>query len=56
MRAAALLARVFKAVESLLAALLLAMVLTVFGNVVLRFAFNSGIVVSGSSPASASSG
>jgi TRAP-type C4-dicarboxylate transport system permease small subunit len=46
MSAAALLARVFKAVESLLAALLVAMVLMVFGNVVLRYAFNSGIVVS----------
>jgi TRAP-type C4-dicarboxylate transport system permease small subunit len=36
----------FKAAEALLAALLLAMVLMVFGNVVLRYAFNSGIVVS----------
>ena len=35
-----------KAVEALLAALLLGMVLMVFGNVVLRYAFNSGIVVS----------
>jgi TRAP-type transport system small permease protein len=43
---AALRERLFKAVESLLAALLLAMVLMVFGNVVLRYAFNSGIVVS----------
>jgi len=34
------------AVEALLAALLLAMVLMVFGNVVLRYVFNSGIVVS----------
>ena len=39
-------ARLFKAVEALLAALLLAMVLMVFGNVVLRYVFNSGIVVS----------
>ena len=38
--------RAFKAVEALLAALLLAMVLMVFGNVVLRYVFNSGIVVS----------
>lgn len=37
---------VFKGVEALLAALLLAMVLMVFGNVVLRYVFNSGIVVS----------
>lgn len=36
----------FKAVEALLAALLLAMVLMVFGNVVLRYVFNSGITVS----------
>jgi TRAP-type C4-dicarboxylate transport system permease small subunit len=36
----------FKAVEAVLAALLLGMVLMVFGNVVLRYAFNSGIVVS----------
>ena len=42
----ALLDRLFKAVETLLAGLLLAMVLMVFGNVVLRYAFNSGIVVS----------
>jgi TRAP-type C4-dicarboxylate transport system permease small subunit len=34
------------AIEALLAALLLGMVLMVFGNVVLRYAFNSGIVVS----------
>ena len=33
-------------VEALLASLLLAMVLMVFGNVVLRYVFNSGIVVS----------
>jgi len=33
-------------VEALLAALLLGMVLMVFGNVVLRYAFNSGISVS----------
>ena len=39
-------ARLFQAVEALLAALLLAMVLMVFGNVVLRYVFNSGIVVS----------
>ncbi|MDM0110998.1 TRAP transporter small permease [Variovorax sp. J22R133] len=42
----AVLARVFKAVEAVLAALMLGMVLTVFGNVVLRYVFNSGIVVS----------
>ena len=36
----------FKAVEALLAALLLGMVLMVLGNVVLRYAFNSGIGVS----------
>lgn len=36
----------FQAVEAVLAALLLGMVLMVFGNVVLRYAFNSGIVVS----------
>jgi TRAP-type transport system small permease protein len=36
----------FKAIEALLAALLLGMVLMVFGNVVLRYVFNSGIVVS----------
>jgi TRAP-type C4-dicarboxylate transport system permease small subunit len=35
-----------KAVEFLLAALLLGMVVMVFGNVVLRYAFNSGIDVS----------
>ena len=38
--------RLFKAVEAVLAALLLGMVLMVFGNVVLRYAFNSGITVS----------
>jgi TRAP-type C4-dicarboxylate transport system permease small subunit len=38
--------RLFKAVEAVLAMLLLGMVLMVFGNVVLRYAFNSGIVVS----------
>jgi TRAP-type C4-dicarboxylate transport system permease small subunit len=38
--------RLFKGIDALLAALLLAMVLMVFGNVVLRYAFNSGIVVS----------
>ena len=38
--------RLFKAVEAVLAVLLLGMVLMVFGNVVLRYAFNSGIVVS----------
>jgi TRAP-type transport system small permease protein len=42
----AVLDRAFKGVEALLAALLLAMVLMVFGNVVLRYVFNSGIVVS----------
>ena len=36
----------FKAVEAVLAALLLGMVVMVFGNVVLRYVFNSGIVVS----------
>ena len=36
----------FKAVEALLAVLLLGMVVMVFGNVVLRYAFNSGIQVS----------
>lgn len=38
--------RLFKALDALLAALLLGMVLMVFGNVVLRYVFNSGIVVS----------
>lgn len=38
--------RIFRALELLLAALLLAMVVMVFGNVVLRYAFNSGITVS----------
>ena len=38
--------RVFKAIEAVLAALLLGMVLMVFGNVLLRYAFNSGIQVS----------
>lgn len=38
--------RIFRTLEMLLAALLLAMVLMVFGNVVLRYAFNSGITVS----------
>ncbi len=42
----AALGRLFKVVEAVLAMLLLAMVLMVFGNVVLRYAFNSGIVVS----------
>ncbi|WP_232834663.1 TRAP transporter small permease [Rhodoferax ferrireducens] len=36
----------FKAIEAVLAGLLLGMVLMVFGNVVLRYAFNSGIVMS----------
>ena len=36
----------FKLLDALLAALLLAMVAMVFGNVVLRYAFNSGLVVS----------
>ncbi|HKW84633.1 MAG TPA: TRAP transporter small permease [Burkholderiaceae bacterium] len=36
----------FRGAEAVLAALLLAMVAMVFGNVVLRYAFNSGIVVS----------
>src|SRR5262249_16807536 len=35
-----------RAVEALLALLLLAMVVMVFGNVVLRYAFNSGITMS----------
>lgn len=38
--------RLFRAMDLLLAALLLAMVVMVFGNVVLRYAFNSGITVS----------
>jgi TRAP-type C4-dicarboxylate transport system permease small subunit len=41
-----LLDKIFKGVDAVLAALLLGMVLMVFGNVVLRYAFNSGIVVS----------
>ena len=36
----------FKAIEAVLALLLVAMVVMVFGNVVLRYAFNSGISVS----------
>ena len=40
------LGRLFKVVESVLAMLLLGMVLMVFGNVVLRYVFNSGIVIS----------
>ena len=42
----ALVDRLFQAIEALLAALLLGMVVMVFGNVVLRYAFNSGITVS----------
>lgn len=38
--------RLFRCIELLLAALLAAMVLMVFGNVVLRYVFNSGITVS----------
>jgi len=38
--------RLFKALDAVLALLLLAMVVMVFGNVVLRYAFNSGITVS----------
>jgi TRAP-type C4-dicarboxylate transport system permease small subunit len=38
--------RVFSAIEAVLAFLLVAMVVMVFGNVVLRYAFNSGISVS----------
>ena len=38
--------RIFKAIDAVLAGLLLAMVLMVFGNVVLRYAFNSGLEVS----------
>ena len=45
-RLQALIAGLFKCVEALLAALLLGMVLMVFGNVVLRYVFNSGITVS----------
>ncbi len=41
-----MLTKAFQAIDALLAALLLGMVLMVFGNVVLRYAFNSGIVVS----------
>lgn len=41
-----LLERLFTAVDALLAALLAGMVLMVLGNVVLRYAFNSGIVAS----------
>ncbi|MEO8807634.1 MAG: TRAP transporter small permease [Burkholderiaceae bacterium] len=36
-------AAIFKAIEAVLAALLVGMVAMVFGNVVLRYAFNSGI-------------
>ena len=43
---AALMNRLFKAIEFVLAMLLLGMVLMVFGNVLLRYAFNSGIQVS----------
>ena len=39
-------ARVFKVIEFVLAALLLGMVIMVFGNVVLRYGFDSGIVMS----------
>ena len=42
----ALLGWVFKGVDALLAALLLAMVAMVLGNVALRYLFNSGIVMS----------
>jgi TRAP-type C4-dicarboxylate transport system permease small subunit len=42
----AVIAGLFKALDGVLAALLLAMVVMVFGNVVLRYAFNSGITVS----------
>ena len=38
--------RLFKVIEFVLAALLLGMVIMVFGNVVLRYVFNSGIDVS----------
>lgn len=38
--------RILKAIEFLLAMLLLGMVVMVFGNVVLRYAFNSGIEIS----------
>ena len=38
--------KLFKGVDALLAALLLGMLLMVFGNVVLRYVFNSGIVAS----------
>jgi TRAP-type C4-dicarboxylate transport system permease small subunit len=40
----AALGRLFKVVETVLGMLLLAMVLMVFGNVVLRYVFNSGIL------------
>lgn len=36
----------FKAIEAILALCLLAMVIMVFGNVVLRYGFNSGITIS----------
>lgn len=39
-------ALLFKAVEALLVALLAVMVVMVFGNVVLRYAFDSGIIIS----------
>ncbi len=42
----ALLRRYCKLLEAVIAACLLAMVVLVFGNVVLRYAFNSGIAVS----------
>ena len=38
--------RGFRALDAVMATLLLAMVVMVFGNVVLRYAFNSGITVS----------
>ncbi|PDT81667.1 TRAP transporter small permease [Sinorhizobium sp. BJ1] len=38
--------RAFQAIETLLALLLVGMVVMVFGNVVLRYVFNSGITVS----------
>lgn len=45
-RAASPVDRFCRVLELLIAALLLAMVVMVFGNVVLRYAFNSGIAVS----------
>jgi TRAP-type transport system small permease protein len=46
MNAAKAVSALFKSIEAVLAFLLLGMVLMVFGNVVLRYGFNSGITVS----------